>query len=537
MKYVTVPFSAVVLAVTLLGQAAFSERELAPGPFEPNWASLEANYHCPDWFRDAKFGIWAHWTAQCVPEQGDWYARQMYIQGNPQYEHHLKTYGHPADSGFMELDNLWHAEHWDPKRLMQLYKAAGAKYFVALANHHDNFDCYDSKYHEWNSVRVGPHQDIVGRWAQVARDAGLRFGVSDHSAHAWHWFQTAYGYDGEGPRAGERYDAFKLTEADGKGKWWDGLDPQQLYTGPNMVIPDGLTSAKDVEDWHNKNDRQWTEKPPAMNPAFTEKWFLRCQDLVDKYHPDLLYFDDIGELPLGQAGLDIAAHYYNANRSWHDGREEGVINVKGVGGGRERGVVVDIERGVANAIRALPWQTDSCIGAWHYQRGIHYKSADQVVRMLVDIVSKNGNLLLSVPLRGDGTIDADEEAFLKDMTTWMATSGEGIFGSRPWHVFGEGPTNAAGGMFNERNLNYSPADMRFTTKNGALFVYLMAKPGGAITVKSLATNAKFTQPVATVKLLGSDETLDWQQTDAGLVIEKPATLLEHNVVAFKISFE
>lgn len=528
---------AAALAIALVRQVSSAEHDLAPGPFEPTWESLEANYHCPDWFRDAKFGIWAHWTAQCVPEQGDWYARQMYMQGNWQYDHHLKTYGHPVDSGFMELDHLWRAEKWDPERLMRLYKAAGAKYFVALANHHDNFDCYDSKYHEWNSVRVGPKQDIVGRWAKVARDAGLRFGVSNHSAHAWHWFQTAYGYDGEGPRAGERYDAFKLTKADGKGKWWDGLDPQQLYTGPNMVVPDGLTSAKALADWHEQHDRQWTEAPPAANPAFTEKWFLRCQDLLDKYHPDLLYFDNIGELPLGQAGLDVVAHYYNANRSWHDGREEGVVNVKGVKGERERGVVVDIERGVANDIRPEPWQTDTCIGSWHYQRGIRYKSVDQVVRMLLDIVSKNGCLLLSVPLRGDGTIDADEEAFLEGLAAWMSTNGEGIFGTRPWHVYGEGPTNAQGGMFNERSIEYTSDDMRFTTKDGALYVYLLAKPVSAITVKSLAKGAKFTQPVATVELLGSDETLDWKQADAGLIIEKPASLPDQNVVAFRAIFQ
>ena len=166
MKCAELRYAAAIFTATLVGQIALAEHDLAPGPFEPKWKSLAANYHCPDWFRDAKFGIWAHWTAQCVPEQGDWYARQMYIQGSPQYEHHLTTYGHPADSGFMELDHLWQAEKWDPERLMQLYKAAGAKYFVALANHHDNFDCYDSKYHEWNSVRVGPKQDIVGRWAQ-----------------------------------------------------------------------------------------------------------------------------------------------------------------------------------------------------------------------------------------------------------------------------------------------------------------------------------------------------------------------------------
>ena len=204
-------------------QTNFPPHVIAPGPFQPTWESLASQYQCPEWFRDAKFGIWAHWSAQCVPEQGDWYARKMYIQGDPDYEYHVAHYGHPSKSGFMEIDNLWRAEHWEPEKLMVLYKAAGAKYFVALANHHDNFDNYDSKYHAWNSVNVGPHRDIVGIWAKVARKQGLRFGVSNHSAHSWHWFQTAYGYDGEGPLAGVRYDAATLTKADGSGKWWDEI--------------------------------------------------------------------------------------------------------------------------------------------------------------------------------------------------------------------------------------------------------------------------------------------------------------------------
>jgi alpha-L-fucosidase len=184
---------------SFLGTAAtaaampYAAANAAPATFAPTWASLVENYRAPEWFRDAKFGIWAHWSAQCVPEMGDWYARNMYRQGQWQYEHHLKTYGHPTQVGFMEMQNRWKADAWEPEALMALYEKAGAKYFVALANHHDNFDAYDSKYHGWNSVRVGPKRDIVGTWAKAARAKGLRFGVSNHSAHAWHWLQTAYG--------------------------------------------------------------------------------------------------------------------------------------------------------------------------------------------------------------------------------------------------------------------------------------------------------------------------------------------------------
>src|SRR4051794_24000688 len=242
-------------------------RSIAHGPFQPTWESLK-QYKTPAWFRDAKLGIWAHWSAQCVPEQGDWYARNMYIQGERQYASHVKTYGHPSEFGFMEIENLWKAEKWDPQALVNRYKKAGAKYFVALANHHDNFDNYDSTHHEWNSVRVGPKKDLIKGWATAARNAGLRFGVTNHSAHSWHWFQTAYGYDATGPKAGVRYDAFRLTKADGKGKWWEGLDPQALYNGPIYVMPDGLTTTQAADQWHQRNDRTWNENMPPNNPEF-----------------------------------------------------------------------------------------------------------------------------------------------------------------------------------------------------------------------------------------------------------------------------
>lgn len=532
-------WSILALSASAAGaQEAAPKHDIAPGPFEPTWESLAQGYQCPDWFRDAKFGIWAHWSAQCVPEQGDWYARHMYIQGTPQYEYHVRTYGHPSQFGFMELDNLWKADKWEPEKLMDLYVRAGAKYFVALANHHDNFDAYDSKYHAWNSVNVGPKRDIVGTWAKVARERGLRFGVSNHSAHAWHWFQTAYGYDGEGPQAGVRYDAFTLTKADGVGKWWEGLDPQELYTGPNIVMPDGVSGARAVAGWHERNDRPWTERPPEMNPKFTETWFLRAQDLVDKYQPDLVYFDNIGELPLGQAGLDIAAHYYNASRQWHDGKLEAVLNVKGIDDERRPGIVGDIERGVAPDILPQPWQTCSCIGNWHYNRNARYKSVDQVVDMLVDIVSKNGNLLLSIPVRGDGTIDEREVAFLEGMAQWMAVNGEAIFGTRPWRRFGEGPTRARGGMFSEgRGGRYTGRDLRFTTKGNTLYAIALARPQGEAVVTSLATGAEGAPAgeITRVELLGHEGPLEFTRDAEGLKIKLPPEPPGEHAFALKIT--
>jgi alpha-L-fucosidase len=523
-------------AATVPGQSqpgASAQRVLAPGPFAPTWDSLTKNYRVPEWFRDAKFGIWAHWTAQCVPEQGDWYARRMYLQGDPAYDYHVKTYGHPSRVGFMEIDHLWKAERWEPEKLMALYKRAGAKYFFGLANHHDNFDAFDSRHHAWNSVNAGPKKDIVGTWAKVARAEGLRFGVSNHSAHAWHWFQAAYGYDAEGPLAGVRYDAARLTKADGAGKWWDGLDPQELYTGPNIKIPDGLTTIKAMNEWHEKNDRVWNENPPAMNPAFTDKWFLRCQDLIDKYHPDVLYFDNT-ELPLGQAGLDIVAHYYNSSAGRTKGAPDVVVNAKHMTPEHVAGLVEDIERGVATGIRPLPWQTDTCIGSWHYSRAIaeqnKYKTVPQVIAMLLDIVSKNGNLMLSIPLRGDGTIDDHEVAFLEGMAEWMAVNGEGIFGSRPWKIYGEGPSTIEkaesgqfGGARDVRSKPYTPEDIRFTTKSGAVYAYLLAVPTESrVVIRSLATDSPQSggRKVSDVRLVGGG-TCKWTQDAQGLAVTLP----------------
>ena len=536
--------------------------QIAPGPFKATWESLVQGYQCPEWFRDAKFGIWAHWSAQCVPEHGDWYAREMYIQGSDDYAFQVEHYGHPSKFGFMELDHLWTATNWDPEKLMQLYVQAGAKYFVALANHHDNFDAYDSKYQPWNSVNVGPKKDIVGIWAKIARAHGLRFGVSNHSSHAWHWFQPAYGHDIEGPLAGVPYDAAKLTKADGKGKWWEGLDPQDLYCGLRIPMADNLKTAKEAEPWHWEHDGHWYESIPPNDNGYTEKWFLRCHDLVDKYQPDLLYFDDT-ELPFEQTGLDIAAHFYNANAARNGGKTQAVLNSKGLQPAHAPAMVPDIERGVAEGIRPAPWQTDTCIGSWHYDRRIFnehkYKTVGQVVRMLADIVSKNGNLLLSVPVRGDGTIDEDEVAFLQGMAKWMDVNGEAIFGTRPWVIYGEGPsvTETAesgqfGGARDVRSKPYTAEDVRFTTKGDALYAILLDWPADRTAlVKSLATKApsgpaagapaakaeaaaKEGRKVTDVSLLGYSGKLKWTQDETGLRIQLPADPPSEHAMALKI---
>jgi alpha-L-fucosidase len=466
---------------------------ITDGPFAPTWESLK-QYRCPEWFRDAKFGIWACWSPQCVPEQGDWYARNMYLQGSAQYNYHVATYGHPSKFGYKDLINLWRGEHWDPEADMKLYRDAGAQYFCFMVNHHCNFDAWDSTYQPWNSVNFGPHKDLCGIYAKLARQYGLRYGVTVHCARSWEWFEVSHQSDQTGPLAGVPYDG-ALTKADGRGTFWEGYDPADLY-GPHGPA-----------------------RTPEAHRRYVLKWYARTKQLLDAYHPDLLYFDD-GDLPLGEAGMNIAAHFYNANRAWHDGDLQAVLNIKGPPPGCRSAIVLDRERGLADAIEPEPWQTDTCIGDWHYRRGIRYKSADTVIAMLADIVSKNGNLLLNIPVRGDGSLDDDEIAFLKEMAAWMAVNREAIFGTRPFKLSGEGRARRGGGSFNEGTLKFGPGDARFTTKGDTLYAILLGWPAdGQALLKSLPTAAG---AVGEVRLLGHDSPLAFRQSAAGLTVTLPA---------------
>ena len=524
------PGAAAGLAVSHARAASVAE-----GPVAPTWESLAAHRHIPDWFSDAKFGIWAHWGPQCQPEWGDWYARLLYMPGRAEwmkgetaYEHHLKHYGHPSRTGFLDVIGQWEAQNWRPEELIARYAKAGARYFFALGCHHDNFDTFASAHHQWNATRIGPKKDIIGGWRRAVRDAGLKFGISNHSSHAWHWYQPAYGYDPEGPMRGRRYDAFWLRKEHGRGTFWEGLDPRELYTGPYYVAPDGIASNQAMTAWHDKNDGQWIETAPPRNPGFVRNWLLRQNQMVDDYEPDLVYFDDTG-LPLEQAGLDAAAHFYN--RAWkRRGVADAVLFGKKLDGLQRRAIVEDVERGVLDEIRPEPWQTDTCIGNWHYSRRVYeenaYKPPKLVVQMLSDIVAKNGNLLLSVPLRGDGTIDEKEEAIVDRIGAWMARNGEAIFGTRPWHLFGEGPTKAPPpGNFSEDKLKpFTAEDIRFTTKDGTLYAILLDWPQGESVIRSLGGNARPDAVIERIDLLGGPEVSFRRDGEAvRLTLPPPAT--------------
>ena len=503
---------------------------VAPGPFQPTWESL-SSYRVPDWYRDAKFGIWAHWGPQCQPEMGDWYAQRMYQEKNAAYRFHVEKYGHPSKFGFKDVIHEWKADKWEPEKLMALYKRAGAKFFAAMANHHDNLDMFDSKYQPWNSVAIGPGKDIVGGWAKAARSAGLKLAVSCHGDRAWSWYQDAQRADTSGPMAGVPYDG-TLGKADGKGLWWEGLDPQDLYAQYHPI---------------GKYNWQQTGEPP-LDKAYIEKFFNRTIDLIDKYRPDLLYFDDtvLPIYPASDIGLRIAAYFYNTSMARNRGRLEAVITGKGLNADERRALVFDVERGVTQGGEVLPWQTDTCIGSWHYERRVfeqhRYKTAGQVVQMLIDIVSKNGNLMLSIPVRGDGTIDEDELKVVEGLAAWMGPNGEGIFGTRPWKVYGEGPSVASpaprGQFGGARDVRpYTSEDIRFTAKGDVLYAFAMSWPeNGTLTIKSLARGSvEFPREIARVELLGARGPLVFAREASGLEVNLPAAKVGDHAHALKIT--
>jgi alpha-L-fucosidase len=465
---------------------------IAKGPFQPTDDSF-AQYRYPEWFRDAKLGFWAHWGPQAVPMFGDWYARNMYKQGSKQYEDHLKRYGHPSKEGWKDVIPLWKAERWDPDRLMALYRKAGARYFVSMGVHHDNFDLWSSKYHRWNAVQMGPHRDVVGDWQKAAKAAGLPFGVSEHLGASFTWWQDSHGSDKTGPLAGVPYD---------------GADPrwQDLYHPP--AAP---------------GDTQWY----STNPAWQREWLARIQDLVDHYQPDLLYTD--GAVPFGnQIGRSLIAHLYNTSAARHGGQPQVVYTCKQDSHGMW---VQDVERGVLKGISQYPWQTDTSIGDWFYNRTWKYRSANWVIDMLVDVVSKNGNLLINIVQRPDGTLDPEVEQLLGQMADWIAINGEGIYGTRPWTVFGEGPVRAEGGAFKE-NAEFTAQDVRFTTKGDTLYAFVLGWPKDSITIRALGTAAGH---VTGVRLLGHGGALQWNQEAAGLTISLPEHPPCDYAVAFAIS--
>ena len=511
-----------------------NDEPMATGPFTPDWESLRT-YEVPEWFRDAKFGIWAHWGPQCVEGSGDWMARGLYLEGDWPYRYHREHYGHPSEVGFKDILPLFKAENWTPDELVKFYKEeCGAQYFFALGNHHDNFDLWDSQYQEWNSKNIGPHKDILDGWAKAAKKAGLPFGISFHADHAWTWYEPSRRFDLKGDMRGVKYDGWLTKEdgyklnADGTEKWWKGLDPQNLYA-QNHDFSDGT--------WDNGAiHRQWGWENGACTPTqeYVTNFYNRTLDAINRYNPDLIYFDVtvLPFYPVSDVGMKIAAHMYNHSAATHKGKNQAVVFGKILEDDMKEALVWDVERGAPNQIMPQPWQCCNCIGGWHYDTGIYerngYKSAATVAKLLVDIVSKNGNMLLSVPLRADGTPDEKELAIMKEFGAWMKINSESIVKTRPWKIFGEGPIANADIKINAQGFNdgqYTKAgadEIRFTQTEKALYVTALAWPESkTIKVKSLAEASDlYPAAIKSVELLGYGK-VKFERTKEALFVTLP----------------
>jgi alpha-L-fucosidase len=471
---------------------------VANGPYAGDWKEVSRLYTVPQWWRDAKFGAWSHWDPQSMPEQGDWYARGMYMQRNAQYNYHLEHFGHPSEYGYKDICHNWVIDRWKPTQLMDLYVEMGARYFMAMGVHHDNFDCWDSTYQPWNSVRVGPKVDIVGTWKKAADQHGMRFGIGFHNSPGRTWGQfmpVRYTSDKAGAKPGVPYDALQ-TILDGKGKWWEGLDPVDLY-GPV----------------HTKSD-------PLHSP-FANQFMWRVDDAITKYHPDIIYFDehagdsqvDLGvNMGLGFLAPPLVANYYNKSLQWNQGKMEVVVNMTGVGGRYnsfqkspqllplvERSLVKTTEKFIEAQIQATPFQTETSISDWHYRTGQRYTDARSIVRSLMQNVSRNGAMMLNLTQHGRGDLDPEVVRIAKDIGGWLKINGEAVYASRPFEVSGDN-------------------SVCYTRNKGSVYATLLDWSGDPVTLKALRAGGATLGKVSKVELLGSDVPLSFVQDDLGLTV-------------------
>jgi alpha-L-fucosidase len=485
---------------TLLKQVDAADHE---GPYRPDWESLQ-KYEAPEWYRDAKFGIFIHWGVYSVPAFGsEWYPRLMYIKGSREYKHHIATYGPQDKFGYKDFIPMFKAEHFDPAAWAELFKKAGAKYVVPVAEHHDGFAMYDSGLSDWTVVKMGPHRDTTGELAKAVRAVGLHFGLSSHRVE------------------------------------------HNFFLGPGRTIPSDINDPQYAAFYGPAHNWLMNPRGTPLNNDFTyvsqawaNDWLARDAELVEKYHPDIVYFDWwIGQASIRPNLTRFAAFYYNSSLKYGD--HVGVINFKDYAM-QEHSGVLDIERGQLGDLRPLPWQTDTSVSnkSWGYIENDTFKSPEFIVDQLIDIVSKNGNLLLNIGPRSDGTIPEEVQQVLLDVGAWLNVNGEAIYGTRPWRIYGEGPTKVEAGSFHDTAVRpYTPEDFRFTAKGGVLYAIGLVWPtDGEAVIHSLAPTVG-SERVQSVALLGSGAKLQFEQRADGLHVQLPSQAPAKYAYALRVTFD
>lgn len=462
------------------------DRVTKEGPFLPEWDSL-AEFQVPDWFRNAKFGIFIHWGLYSIPAHGnEWYSRNMYIKGREEWEYHRKVYGDQKDFGYKDFIPLFKAEKFDPAQWAQIIKESGARYVIPVAEHHDGFQMYKSRISKFNAYDMGPHKDILGELKQEFEKQGLRFGTSSHRAE--HWFFMSHGRE---------FDS-DICEPMKRGDFYWPARPE----------PDHM-------DLYSR---------PYPDREYLEDWLLRTAELIDSYMPEVLYFDWWIQHDAFKPYLKkLMAYYYN--RAAQQGKTAAVCYKHDAfmfGSG-----IVDMERGKFADVQHFYWQTDTAAArnSWCYTDNLDYKSGREIILNLIDIVSKNGNLLLNIGPKGDGSIPEGDRKILQEVGAWLNVNGEGIYGSRSWKKAAEGPTEEKAGMFTDQSCPvYTEQDFRFTVKGGCLYAFALKYPeNGKLVLRSFRESEDFQKDlfqgiIEDISILGFSEKPEWHRDREGLHI-------------------
>lgn len=473
---------------------------------QPNWESMAQNYDVPNWFQDGKIGIWIHWGVSSAidenrPHDGSHYGRRMY--GVQEYlgaseadfkttkeltEWHTKRYGDPSQFGYEKFIPTFKAENFKPEELVAFFKECGARFIMPVATHHDNFDLYDS-FFPYNSVKMGPKRDLIQDWKDAAYKNGIKFGVSTHLYWSPRFFNAARQYQKPGT------PEWKLFNMD--------YDPKGFA---------------DQDSWN-------------------EHWYKRCWDLIEKYNPDMFNNDSPypDEKKGKSLGVKLFSDYLNHDLKQNNGKQTTVLSFKNQSENKAA-FTYNLERGMFADTQEHPWMwATDLAGNWFYRKGAKTRmSIPVLIGNAVDAISKNGVVMMNVGLKGDGTLPEPQAIMLRAFRDWIAINGDGIYGTRPWKVFGEGPLEIVTKRTGENLNEYSSKDIRFTTKDGNLYAFVLAAPTEGVLIEALKSKGILDKAIKGISLLGSNEQISWKQTNEGLTINQPKQLPSQPAVCFKI---